>query len=208
MTIATEIIPPRAPPLAVEKPYSLSRFLGSLFMGIWVAIFLYMAVDLYEGFDQEKLLKYGPKMLSGLAVTLELVITAIVLGALLSFPLAFARMSKSRMLSSAAYGYVYFFRGTPLIAQLYLIYYGFGSFRPFFESINMSAKPITAPCSRSRSTPPRTRLKSCVVRSRACRAASTRPAMRLGCTRRAPSGMSSCHRPSSSHCGRMAMRSS
>jgi polar amino acid transport system permease protein len=137
MTIATEIIPPQAPPLEVPKPYSLSRLLGSLFMGIWVAIFLYMAVDLYEGFDQDKLLKYGPKMLSGLMVTLELVITAIVLGALLSFPIAFARMSKSRILSSAAYGYVYFFRGTPLIAQLYLIYYGFGSFRPFFESINM-----------------------------------------------------------------------
>jgi polar amino acid transport system permease protein len=32
---------------------------------------------------------------------------------------------------------VYFFRGTPLLAQLYLIYYGFGSFRPAFESIGL-----------------------------------------------------------------------
>jgi polar amino acid transport system permease protein len=65
------------------------------------------------------------------------VLTSIVLGAILSAPIAAARMSNSRILSSIAYGYVYFFRGTPLIAQLYLIYYGLGSFKPFFESINM-----------------------------------------------------------------------
>ena len=137
MTIATEIIPPQAPPLDQAKPYSLQRFLGSLFMGIWIAVFALIAWEVYLGFDQEKFLKYGPRMLAGLSVTLQLVVTSLVLGALLSLPVAFARMSKVKALSWLAYVYVYFFRGTPLIAQLYLIYYGFGSFKSVFESVGL-----------------------------------------------------------------------
>lgn len=137
MTIATEIIPPQAPPPAVEKPYSLSRFLGSLFMGIWIAALIGVGWSMYENFDQEKFWKYGPKMLSGLVVTVELVAISIVIGALLSLPIAYARMSRSRILNRLAYVYIYFFRGTPLIAQLYLIYYGLGSFRSAFEAANL-----------------------------------------------------------------------
>jgi polar amino acid transport system permease protein len=44
---------------------------------------------------------------------------------------------QTAFLSSLAYGYVYFFRGTPLIAQLFLIYYGFGSFRDRVEAIGL-----------------------------------------------------------------------
>jgi polar amino acid transport system permease protein len=137
MTYATEIIPPQAPPAIVEKPYSLGRFAGSFFMALWLVIFISAAWYMYQGFNQEKFFKYGPRMIHGLGVTLQLVVTSIVLGAILSLPIAFARMSSSRLLSSVSYGYVYFFRGTPLIAQLYLIYYGLGSFRSFFEAINM-----------------------------------------------------------------------
>jgi len=137
MTIATSVIPPQAPPLEAARPYSLSRFLGSLFMGIWVAVFIGVAWSMYEGFDQEKFWKYGPKMIAGLGVTLELVVISIIAGAILSVPVAMARMSRSVILSRIAYVYIYFFRGTPLIAQLYLIYYGLGSFRSEFESLNL-----------------------------------------------------------------------
>lgn len=137
MAIATEMIPPQAPPAAEAKPYSLSRFLGSLFMGIWLAVFLGLAWYVYSGFDQEKFWKYGPKILSGLPVTLELVGISIVVGAILSIPIAFARMSGSPIVSRLAYGYIYCFRGTPLIAQLYLIYYGLGSFRGAFEAVDL-----------------------------------------------------------------------
>ncbi len=71
-----------------------------------------------------------------------------VLGAILSVPIAYARMSKNTILSALAYGYVYFFRGTPLLAQTFLIYYGArlvpaaaGGGRPVVRS---SAKPGTA----------------------------------------------------------------
>ncbi len=59
------------------------------------------------------------------------------LGAILSVPIAYARMSKSRTLGAFAYGYVYFFRGTPLLAQTFLIYYGLGSMRPTLEYLGL-----------------------------------------------------------------------
>jgi polar amino acid transport system permease protein len=116
---------------------TISRLIGNALMGFWIAVFVLAAYSMIESFDAEKLYKYGPKFLSGLGVTLQLVATSIVLGALLSLPVAFARMSQSRLLSSLAYGFVYFFRGTPLIAQLYLIYYGFGSFKPQLEAAGL-----------------------------------------------------------------------
>jgi polar amino acid transport system permease protein len=137
MTIATEIIPPQAPPLEEAKPYSLSRFLGSLFMGLWIAVFVSIAWTLYEGFNPDTFWKYGPKMLAGLPVTLSLVIISVLVGAVLSVPVAAARMSPYRLLNRIAYVYIYFFRGTPLIAQLYLIYYGLGNFRAAFESVDL-----------------------------------------------------------------------
>jgi polar amino acid transport system permease protein len=115
----------------------MSRFLGSLFMGIWVAAFIALAWNMYEGFSVESFWKYGPKILSGLPVTLELVGISIIIGSILSVPVAYARMSKSTVLNRIAYAYIYFFRGTPLIAQLYLVYYGLGSLRFAFESVGL-----------------------------------------------------------------------
>jgi polar amino acid transport system permease protein len=81
--------------------------------------------------------RYGGKLLEGLLVTLEIVSVSIVLGALLAVPIAAARMSKNRVVSGIAFGYVYFFRGTPLLAQLFLIYYGAGQFRHAFEAVGL-----------------------------------------------------------------------
>lgn len=76
----------------------------------------------------ELLVKYGPWLLRGLVVTLELVLISGVLGAILAIPITAARLSKNRIIGAVAFGYVYFFRGTPLLAQLFLIYYGAGQF--------------------------------------------------------------------------------
>ena len=81
--------------------------------------------------------RYGLRMLEGLLVTLELVVISVTLGALLALPVALARMSRSRLLRGVSFGYVHFFRGTPLLAQLFLVYYGSGQFRHFFESIGL-----------------------------------------------------------------------
>jgi polar amino acid transport system permease protein len=72
--------------------------------------------------------RYGLRLLDGLLITFELVTISIILGALLAIPLTAARLSSNRLAGALAYGYVYFFRGTPLLAQIFLVYYGAGQF--------------------------------------------------------------------------------
>ncbi len=81
--------------------------------------------------------EYGPRMLAGLVVTLELVSIAIVLGALLAVPIALGRMSRNKLLSRLAFAYVYAVRGTPLLAQTFLVYYGAGQFRPELQAAGL-----------------------------------------------------------------------
>lgn len=85
----------------------------------------------------DALATYGPRMLQGLVVTLQLVAISITLGALLSVPVALARMSRSRILRAISFSYMYFFRGTPLLAQVFLVYYGAGQFRTQLEAIGL-----------------------------------------------------------------------
>ena len=74
--------------------------------------------------------EYGPRLLSGLRITAEVVAISCGLGFLLSFGVARARMSRHRLVTWAALAYTTFFRGTPLLCQLYLVYYGAGEIRP------------------------------------------------------------------------------
>ncbi|WP_020410495.1 ABC transporter permease [Hahella ganghwensis] len=60
----------------------------------------------------------------GLTQTVQLVFLSLVIGLLLSFPLALMRSSDNPYLSRPVWLFTYVFRGTPLIVQLYLIYYG------------------------------------------------------------------------------------
>ncbi|ANH04360.1 ABC transporter permease [Shinella sp. HZN7] len=128
MSVVTTLIPPQAPPETPPKPFTASRFFGNIFMGVWLALTVGVFLMIVGGWDPEKFTRYGPSYLSGLGVTLLLVGLSVVLGGLISLPLAFARMSKNPVFSWLAYGYVYFFRGTPLLTQLFLVYYGLGSF--------------------------------------------------------------------------------
>jgi polar amino acid transport system permease protein len=52
-------------------------------------------------------------------------------------PIAIGRMSKSRIANVLTFAYVYVFRGTPLLAQVFMIYYGLGGFRDAFESVDL-----------------------------------------------------------------------
>ncbi|MQW88192.1 ABC transporter permease [Sinorhizobium saheli] len=137
MSIAETMIPPQAPPPAPPKAYTLSRFFGSVALGIWLALGVGIFLTVVNGWDPEKFSRYGPSFLSGLGVTLALVISSILMGAVLSLPVALGRMSKNKIWSWLAYAYVYFFRGTPLITQLFLVYYGLGSFRPQLDAIGL-----------------------------------------------------------------------
>jgi len=83
--------------------------------------------------------RYGPRFLDGVLVTLQLVAISFILGGLIAVPVALARLSKSRLLRALAYCYVYFFRGTPLLAQVFLVYYGAGQLRDAFEAVGLWA---------------------------------------------------------------------
>ena len=135
--VAREIIKPQPAPAALRKPWTAARGWGFGFLGFWLAAGAFLLLWLANAYDADDMARYGPRFLSGLGVTLQLVATSIVLGAILSLPIALARMSKNRFWGALAYGYVYFFRGTPLLLQLYMIYYGFGSFREELEAVGL-----------------------------------------------------------------------
>ena len=83
------------------------------------------------------LVRYGPRLLQGLGVTLELVGISLVLGGLLAVPVALARLSRNPLLRAPAFAYIFFFRGTPLLAQVFLVYYGSGQFRAEFQAAGL-----------------------------------------------------------------------
>ncbi|EFO30440.1 His/Glu/Gln/Arg/opine amino acid ABC transporter permease [Roseibium sp. TrichSKD4] len=152
---------PPAPP----KPWTNARIAGHVLMALWAIAGLYLVYYLignlekpilefllpylpidWQEYANERLAlqtfdsyleRYGQKYIDGLIVTLQIVGLSLLFGAALSIPIAAARSSKWKIFSWPAYGFVYFFRGTPLIAQTFLIYYGFGSFRPELQSIGL-----------------------------------------------------------------------
>ena len=80
--------------------------------------------------DPDLLDRYGWRMVQGLGLTLQLVAISVFFGFFLGLGLAHARLARSGALSGTAYAYTTFFRGTPLLCQLYLVYYGFGTLLP------------------------------------------------------------------------------
>src|SRR5690606_6347090 len=137
MSHTATLIPPQAPPPVPPRPFTAARFFGNAFMGVWLALTVGVFLLMAAVWDPQKLTRYGPGYLSGFGVTLLLVGLSVVLGGLLSLPLAFARMSKNRIFSGFAYVYVYFFRGTPLLTQLFLVYYGLGSFSAELKAMGL-----------------------------------------------------------------------
>ncbi|UUX51439.1 ABC transporter permease [Nisaea acidiphila] len=75
-----------------------------------------------------------PKILDGLPVTMALAGISLFLGFFLAVGIALLRLSSFRPISALAYGFVYVFRGTPLLVQIFLIYYGTGQFEAVRES--------------------------------------------------------------------------
>ena len=82
----------------------------------------------------ELLNQYGDRFWDGTLITLKLVFLSSLAGMAIALPMALARSSKRRGLWLPAYLYIYFFRGTPLLIQLFIIYYGLGQFEAISES--------------------------------------------------------------------------
>ena len=82
----------------------------------------------------EMLGTYGDRFLAGFWTTIELSVLASIIGFLLAVPLALGRVSRNPLIAWPVYGYSFFFRGTPLLIQFFLIYYGLGQFEWIRES--------------------------------------------------------------------------
>ncbi len=76
-----------------------------------------------------------PLYVEGLATTLQLVVASLVLGMLLALPLALMSASTRFVVRVLPLTFMYFFRGTPLLVQAFMIYHGFAQFDSLRESI-------------------------------------------------------------------------
>ncbi|MFO2466133.1 ABC transporter permease [Pseudomonas sp. 15FMM2] len=81
------------------------------------------------------IIKWLPKLAQGATLTLELVAIAVIAGLLLAIPLGIARSSRLWYVRTLPYCYIFFFRGTPLLVQLFLVYYGLAQ----FDAVRQSA---------------------------------------------------------------------
>jgi len=84
--------------------------------------------------DYQIIIDSLPAMMHGMVLTIEITVLSLLCGLTMAIPLAIFRVSKYRLLWIPAYAYILFFRGTPLLVQLFLIYYGSGQFREGLEA--------------------------------------------------------------------------
>ena len=87
--------------------------------------------------DLDLLETYGWRLWSGVLITIQVVLLSCSMGFVLAYPLARARMARNPLIAWPALAYVTFFRGTPLLCQLYLVYYGAGELRPLLQDIGL-----------------------------------------------------------------------
>lgn len=78
-----------------------------------------------------------PRFFWGVVLTLEITALSVFIGLVLAVPLALARVSQRLWLSWGVQAYTFYFRGTPLLVQLFLVYYGSGQFRHELEAMGL-----------------------------------------------------------------------
>ncbi len=76
--------------------------------------------------DFELMISSFPKLLSATVITLKLLSLSLFFGLFIGLLFAILRMSKNLIINKFAYGYSYVFRGTPLLVQIFIIYFGLG----------------------------------------------------------------------------------
>jgi octopine/nopaline transport system permease protein len=72
-----------------------------------------------------------PKLLGAAVVTLKLLSLSLLFGIFIGLLFAILRLNKNPVINKFAYGYSYLFRGTPLLVQIFIIYFGLGQVEYF-----------------------------------------------------------------------------
>jgi octopine/nopaline transport system permease protein len=76
--------------------------------------------------DYELMINSFPKLLSAATITLKLLSVSLIIGLFIGLFFAILRLNKNIFINKFAYGYSYLFRGTPLLVQIFIIYFGLG----------------------------------------------------------------------------------
>jgi His/Glu/Gln/Arg/opine family amino acid ABC transporter permease subunit len=77
------------------------------------------------------------QLLNGALITIELTTISVSIGLCLAVPLSLMRVSRNPFLRLPVYGFIFYFRGTPLLVQIFLIYYGSGQFQELLSQIGL-----------------------------------------------------------------------
>lgn len=84
----------------------------------------------------QKIAGWIPQLLDGAKITILLTLASVSAGLIISVFLALGEMSKHKFVKTLCSTYVFFFRGTPLLMQLYFVYYGLPEINPAFTINN------------------------------------------------------------------------
>ena len=76
--------------------------------------------------DLELMISSFPKLLNAAVITLKLLSVSLIIGLFIGLFFAILRLNKNIFINRFAYGYSYVFRGTPLLVQIFIIYFGLG----------------------------------------------------------------------------------
>ena len=76
--------------------------------------------------DLDLMVSSFPKLLNATLVTLKLLSLSLIFGLMLGLFFAILRLNKNIFLNKFSYFYSYVFRGTPLLVQIFIIYFGLG----------------------------------------------------------------------------------
>ena len=76
--------------------------------------------------DIDLMINSFPKLLNATLITLKLLSVSLILGLFIGLGFAILRMNNNKLINKFAYGYSYIFRGTPLLVQIFIIYFGLG----------------------------------------------------------------------------------
>ena len=76
--------------------------------------------------DFELMIASFPKLLNAAVITLKLLSVSLIIGLFIGLLFAILRLNKNIFINKFAYGYSYVFRGTPLLVQIFIIYFGLG----------------------------------------------------------------------------------
>ena len=102
----------------------------SLVVGVLLLVAGGLLYWLFAASRWDWIAKYLPLLVKGLWLTLLLWVLSCILGMILAIPIGLVQVTGPRWLAAIAHGFCTVIRGTPLLLQLWLIYYGLGSLFP------------------------------------------------------------------------------